>query len=288
MSEPISRRRGLPERVRMRHSHHFVDELAARHETPIGKLAPLSEIEPDPGQPRSTMGDLGDLVASIRDKGVLEPLLVRKHPEAGPGEEKAYRIISGERRYHAALEAGLFDVPVIVLEVSDEEAVEIALIENLQRKDLTPFEEAEGYRMLADRHSYTHEQIAEAVGKSRPAVTETLALLQIPPRVRDAVQALGVTSKTVLLEILKARSEEEMIQLLERVASLGMSRDDLRRRTRRDAGGRRKPYVFTFKSPDKAYRLNLAFRRSTVDRGDLITALREILDQLLEEERQES
>src|SRR5688572_17904208 len=270
----------------MRHSHHFVDELAARHETPIGKLAPLSEIEPDPGQPRSTMGDLADLVASIRDKGVLEPLLVRTHPEAGPGEEKAYRIICGERRYHAALEAGLFEVPVIVLEVSDEEALEIALIENLQRKDLTPFEEAEGYRMLADRHSYTHEQIAEAVGKSRPAVTETLALLQIPPRVRDAVQALGVTSKTVLLEILKARSEEEMIQLLERVASLGMSRDDLRRRTRRDAGGRRKPYVFTFKSPDKAYRLNLAFRRSTVDRGDLITALREILDQLLEEERQ--
>lgn len=288
MSEPISRRRGLPERVRMRHSHHFVDELAARHETPIGKLAPLSEIEPDPGQPRSTMGDLADLVGSIRDKGVLEPLLVRKHPEAGPGEEKAYRIISGERRYHAALEAGLFEVPVIVLEVSDEEALEIALIENLQRKDLTPFEEAEGYRMLADRHSYTHEQIAEAVGKSRPAVTETLALLQIPPRVRDAVQALGITSKTVLLEILKARSEEEMIQLLERVSSLGMSRDDLRRRTRRDAGGRRKPYVFTFKSPDKAYRLNLAFRRSTVDRSDLITALREILDQLLEEQRQES
>lgn len=288
MSEPISRRRGLPERVRMRHSHHFVDELAARHETPIGKLVPLSEIEPDPSQPRSTMGDLGDLVASIRDKGVLEPLLVRKHPEAGPGEEKAYRIISGERRFHAALEAGLFEVPVIVLEVSDEEALEIALIENLQRKDLTPFEEAEGYRMLADRHAYTHEQIAEAVGKSRPVVTETLALLQIPPRVRDAVQALGVTSKTVLLEILKARSEEEMIQLLERVASLGMSREDLRRRSRRDAGGRRKPYVFTFKSPDKAYRLNLAFRRSTVDRGDLITALREILDQLLEEERKES
>ena len=287
MSEPISRRRGLPERVRMRHSHHFVDELAARHETPIGKLAPLSEIEPDPGQPRSTMGDLSDLVASIRDKGVLEPLLVRKHPDAGPGEEKAYRIISGERRFHAALEAGLFEVPVIVLEVSDEEALEIALIENLQRKDLTPFEEAEGYRMLADRHAYTHEQIADAVGKSRPAVTETLALLQIPPRVRDAVQALGVTSKTVLLEILKARSEEEMIQLLERVASLGMSRDDLRRRTRRDAGGRRKPYIFTFKSPDKAYRLNLTFRRSTVDRGDLITALREILDQLLDEERQE-
>jgi ParB family chromosome partitioning protein len=271
----------------MRHSQHFVDELAARHETPIGKLVPLAEIEPDPRQPRSTMGELGDLVASIRDKGVLEPLLLRKHPEAAPGDEKAYRIVSGERRYHAALEAGLFEVPVIVLDVSDEEALEIALIENLQRKDLTPFEEAEGYRMLAERHSYTHEKIAEAVGKSRTAVTETLALLQIPVRVRDAVQALGVTSKTVLLEILKAKSEEEMIQLLERVASLGMSRDDLRRRTRRGAGGRRKPFVFTFKSPDQSYRLNLTFRRSSVDRGDLITALRQILDQLLDEQRRD-
>jgi ParB family transcriptional regulator, chromosome partitioning protein len=287
VSEP-ARRKGLPERVKMRHSNHFVDELAARGDTPIGKLAPLSEIEPDPHQPRSAMGSLTDLVASIRDKGVLEPLLVRVHPAAASGGEKGYRIISGERRYHAALEAGLFEVPVIVLDVSDEEALEIALIENLQRKDLTPFEEAEGYRMLAERHSYTHEQIAEAVGKSRPAVTETLALLQMPARVRDAVQALNVSSKTVLLEILKAKSEEEMIQLLERVASLGMSRDDLRRRTRRPPSGRRKPFVFTFKAPDQGYRLNLTFRRSSVDREDLITALKQILDQLVEEQRRDS
>jgi ParB family chromosome partitioning protein len=277
----------------MRHSNHFVDELAARGDTPIGKLLPLADLEPDPHQPRSAMGNLSDLVSSIRDKGVLEPLLVRTQPDPssarGSGaREKGYRIISGERRYHAALEAGLFEVPVIVLEVSDEEALEIALIENLQRKDLTPFEEAEGYRMLAERYSYTHEQIAEAVGKSRPVVSETLALLQIPARVREAVHALGVSSKTVLLEILKAKSEEEMIQLLERVTTLGMSRDDLRRRTRQPANARRKPFVFTFKSPDKGYRLNLTFRRSTVERADLITALRQILDQLQEEERQET
>ena len=279
MSEPISRRRGLPERVRMRHSHHFVDELAARHETPIGKLAPLSEIEPDPGQPRSTMGDLGDLVASIRDKGVLEPLLVRKHPEAGPGEEKAYRIISGERRYHAALEAGLFDVPVIVLEVSDEEAVEIALIENLQRKDLTPFEEAEGFQALADRHQYTHEQIARAVGRSRSAVTESLALLQLPPKVRTGAEALGLVTKSVLLEIAKAKDEASMLAMLDRVASQGLTRDDLRKEGRK-AGGRRKPYVFKFRAPSKNYSLAMTFRQSEVDRTDLIAALEEILGQL--------
>ena len=283
MSEP-ARRRGLPQQIKMRHSHHFVDELTARSETPVGKFVPLAEIEPDPSQPRSAMGNLDDLVSSIRDKGILEPLLVRRHPDGGRG--KSHLIISGERRYHAALAAGLFEVPVIELDVSDQEALEIALIENLQRKDLTPFEEAEGYRVLAERHAYTHEQIAEAVGKSRVVITESLNLLQMPARVRDAVQALGVSSKSVLLEILKARSEEEMIQLLERVSSLGMSRDDLRRRSRQP-GARRKPFVFTFKSPDKSYRLNLSFRRSTVDRQDLIAALQEILQQLEAEQQPE-
>jgi ParB family chromosome partitioning protein len=283
VSEPATRRKGLPQQIKMRHSHHFVDELTARNETPVGKMVPLAEIEPDAAQPRSSMGNLDDLVSSIGDKGVLEPLLVRKHP--GGKRDKSHLIISGERRYHAALAAGLFEVPVIELDVSDQEALEIALIENLQRKDLTPFEEAEGYRVLGERHGYTHEQIADAVGKSRVVVTESLNLLQMPARVRDAVQALGVNSKSVLLEILKARSEEEMIQLLERVSSLGMSRDDLRRRSRQP-GGRRKPYVFTFKSPDKSYRLNLSFRRSTVDRQDLITALQEILQQLVSEQQQ--
>src|SRR6476661_5267945 len=142
-------------RVKMRHDTHFVEELTARHETPVGKMIPLAAIEPDPGQPRSTMGDLDDLVASIRDKGVLEPILVRPRPGDGDEEGPAgvlYRIISGERRYRAAQEAGLYEVPAIEMEVTDEEALEIALIENLQRKDLTPFEEADGYRLLAERH----------------------------------------------------------------------------------------------------------------------------------------
>ena len=279
-------KRGLPSRVKMRHNRHFVDELTARSETPIGKMVPISDIAPDPDQPRSSMGDLSDLVDSIRSKGVLEPLLVRRHPDAGTAETEAlYLIISGERRYRAAMEAGSFEVPVIELDVDADVALEIALIENLQRKDLTPFEEADGYQALADRYEYTHEQIAEAVGKSRPVITETLQLLEMPPRVRDAVQALGVTSKSVLKEILKADSEEEMIQLLEKVASLGLSRDDLRRRSRRsNPSTRRKPYKFTFNAPDKSFRLNLTFRRSTVERDDLISALEEILEQLKTEE----
>jgi ParB family chromosome partitioning protein len=271
----------------MRHDTHFVEDLTARHETPVGKMVPLSAIEPDPDQPRSTMGDLDELVGSIRDKGVLEPILVRPRPD---GDEKAspgvlYRIISGERRFRAAQEAGLYEVPVIEMDVSAQEALEIALIENLQRKDLTPFEEAEGYRLLAERHGYTHEEIAESVRKSRTVVTESLSLLQMPPRVRDTVQALGIASKSLLLEVLKAGEETEMIELLEEVARRGLNRDDLRQRLRRDKGksGRRKPYVFRFRSPDKSYSLSLAFRQSEVDRGDLIRALEQILIQLRQE-----
>jgi ParB family chromosome partitioning protein len=226
-------------------------------------------------------------VASIREKGVLEPILVRPRPDS---EEAAppgvlYRIISGERRYRAAQEAGLYEVPVIEMDVSEQEALEIALIENLQRKDLTPFEEAEGYRLLAERHSYTHEEIATAVGKSRTVITEGLSLLQMPPRVRDTVQALAITSKSLLLEVLKAGDEQEMIELLEEVARRGLNRDDLRQRLRRGdkAGGRRRPYVFRFKSPDKSYSLSLTFRQSEVDKDDLVRALEQILADLRRE-----
>src|SRR5436309_10880063 len=211
----------------MRHDTHFVEELTARHETPVGKMAPLSTIEPDPHQPRSTMGDLDELVASIREKGILEPILVRPRPEeAADGPAGVlYRIISGERRYRAAQEAGLYEVPVIEMDVSAEEALEIALIENLQRKDLTPFEEAEGYRALAERHQYTHDEIADAVGKSRTVITESLTLRQIPARVRETVQALGICSKSLLLEVLKGGDATEMIRLLEQVTRQGRARD---------------------------------------------------------------
>ena len=296
MSEPAVKRKGLPVRVKMRHQSHFVDELAARHDAPVGKMVPLSAVESDPAQPRSAMGDLSELVSSIRAKGVLEPILVRPNPDlapgaaprSGPGAAPAYRIISGERRYRAAREAGLYEVPAVVMEVSEEEALEIALIENLQRKDLTPFEEAEGYRSLADRHGYTHEEIADAVGKARTVVTESLTLLQIPARVRDTAEALGIASKSLLLEVLKAGGPEEMVRLLEEVAAHGLNRDDLRRRLRGGGAGggakrRRKPFVFRFKAPDKTYALALSFRQAEVDRTDLIRALEEILGQLRSE-----
>lgn len=283
MSEQRDKRRGLPERVRMRHDTHFIDELTTRHQDPVGCMVGLDTVEPDPRQPRSALGNLEDLVGSIREKGVLEPILVRPLPPSLGGAE--YRIISGERRYRAAKEAGLLELPAIVFDVDEDEALEIALIENLQRKDLTPFEEAEGFRALADRHQYTHQEIASAVGRSRSLVTETLKLLEMPAAARQAAESLEIASRSLLLEIVRAAAGDEaaMLGMLEQAAEGQLSRDDVRQEAREQrprATARRKPYVFKFRAPDKTFRLSLSFRRSEVDRQDLIGALESILDEL--------
>ena len=220
-------------------------------------------------------------MASIKEKGVLEPILIRPNPSQGKGAA-AFEIISGERRYRAALEAGLYEIPSIEMDVTDEEALEIALVENLQREDLSPFEEADGYHALAERHSYTHEQIAQAVGKSRSAITESLDLLKMPQKVRECVRALGVSNKSVLLELLKLDHEKDMMQLLEKISALGLAREAVRKevkQARRKAGGRgrAKPYTFSFSGPEKRYRLSLSFRQSSVEPEDLIKALEEAL-----------
>ena len=288
-SSSSGRRRGLPLQRKMKHDNHFVDELITRHAEPVGKMVLLAEVEPDPDQPRSSLGELDDLKRSIQDKGVLEPILVRpldENPAEPERESVRYRIISGERRYRAAAEAGLYEIPVIEMDVDETEALEIALIENLQRKDLTPFEEADGYQALAMRHDYTHAQIADAVGKARTVVTEAFGLLQLSPRVRAVADALGIESKTVLREVLKADGEDAQIELLEAVARHGLSRDDLRAaaKTRgRAQKPHRKPHTFRFKSPDKTYTLALTFRKDEVDKSDLIDALESILADLREE-----
>ena len=160
----------------MRHDRHYVDELTQRMGEGIGRMVRVTTISSNQDQPRSNLGDLSDLVSGIEIHGVLEPLLVRKRQ----GGE--YELVSGERRFHAAMQAGLTEVPCIELHVSDEHALEIALIENLQRQDLSAFEEAEGFQTLITKYSYTHEEVAKAVGRSRVTITESLRLLAIPWR----------------------------------------------------------------------------------------------------------
>lgn len=175
---------------------------------------PLREIEPDPDQPRKNFDEeaLAALAQSITENGLLQPVAVRPK-KAGPG----YIIIAGERRWRAARMAGLDEVPVIVKDVTDEQAAALALIENLQREDLDPIEVAEGCRRLIDQYGLTQEQAAQRLGKSRSALTNTLRLLGLPDDVREAVRTGGISTghaKAILglpsAEIMSAAARQVM------------------------------------------------------------------------------
>ena len=268
-----ARRAGLPVAVKMRHNAHYVEEILSRSGAAIGRMIPIEQLQPNADQPRKDVGDLQGLTDSVREKGVLEPLLVRYLPESG-----RYMIISGERRYHAARAAGLAELPCIEKDADEAESLELALIENLQRKDLTPFEEADGIQALADRFGLTHEEIGKRIAKSRPTVTESLSLRTIPDAIKAQCIEHGVLSKSQLLQVARQPSEAKMKDLVRRFA-LGMLN---REQARAERNPEKKPRqaAFRFVSPAKDYRLLLKFRKSSVDRNDIIAALRRILEAL--------
>ncbi len=290
-----SKKRGLPNQVRMRHDRHFVDALTNQAITEVGTLVPIELIETNREQPRASMGDLAELAASVKARGILEPLLVR--PIEGT---RRYQLIAGERRLHAAREAGLTQVPCIELALSDQEALEVALVENLQRKDLTPFEEADGYRTLIDKYGYTHEQVAQAVGKSRPTVTEALKLHDIPPGIRDLCRHADITAKSVLLLVARASSIEEMERLVQEIVDGNLDREAARAALHASENGdgaperqaasgdatradreRFRPLRFRFRArPDSPVHLSLSLRRPDVDRAEIIATLETLIEQL--------
>ena len=264
------KRRGLPSEAQMRHDSHFVDSLSARFGAAIGRWIPLEEIETNPDQPRTNVGNLKELVRSIEARGVLEPLLVR------PVAAGRFRIVAGERRFRAAMEAGLSEVPCIELDVPENEVLEIALIENLYRKDLPPFEEAEGYAGLASRHGYTQQQVADAVGKSRVTVTEAMNLLEMPEEVREACRRADIHARSVLLEIARLKDPRKMLEAVRRVAA-GSTREDLR--AEKTTGDRKRSgrFSFVYRPKGGPFQLNLSFSRSRVDKTELIETLRQVI-----------
>jgi ParB family chromosome partitioning protein len=220
------------------------------------------------------MGDLSELMASIAEKGIIEPLIVR---QAGA----RYQIIAGERRYQAGVRVGLREVPVIVRDASDAEVMEIALVENLQRKDLTAFEEAEALHQLAHRCGYTHEDMARKLGKSRTAVTESLALNNMPEEVRNLCRLADISSKSTLLHIVRQSDPNRMLALVEKLAGQGSAtRQDARKETAKAKPGRPKAFVFAFKPPTKAFNLRLQFTKSRVEKDEIISALEAIIKEL--------
>ncbi|MEN6525529.1 MAG: ParB/RepB/Spo0J family partition protein [Candidatus Polarisedimenticolia bacterium] len=272
-------KKGLPTDMRMRADSHFVDHITSGRSTAVGRMIEADRIDPNPTQPRREMRDLDELVGSIRERGILEPLLVR------PLETGRFQIIAGERRFQAAKQVGLTMVPCVELEVDDRGCLEISLVENLQRRDLTPFEEAEAVNRLVEEFSYTHEQIARKLGRSRTSVTEILSLNRMPQTVKDACRRADITAKSTLMEIVRQPDEATMLALVAAVSSESLTRDEVRERKKDAAGAanavqRLRPFVFRYKPRDRDFSLSLKFDRETVEPTDLIRTLEGIIADL--------
>ena len=278
----MSKRIGLPVTLKMRHDAHYVEQLTSFSGAAVGRMIPIDKIRPNPDQPRKFLGDLRELTESIKEKGVLEPLLVRFVPH-----DDCYYIISGERRYHASRGAGLREVPCIEKIADDAETLELALIENLQRKDLTPFEEADGLQRLAEQFEYTHEDIAKKIAKARSSVTETMSLRVIPDALRKVCLENGIVSKSLLLQIARQPNERRMLDAIHRIAQAGLTRDEARRERQQEKSGgpRPQPFIFNYRPENEAFRLRIQFRKSNVSREELIHTLRNLIDMLEQDEK---
>lgn len=203
---------GLPIGVKMRHDSHYVDQIAAKSRS-VGRTIAVDAIFPNPEQPRNEFGDLTELTESIREKGVLEPLLVK------PTEDGRFMIIAGERRWRSSQLAGLTEVPCIEMDLDEQGIAEIALIENLQRKDLNVWEEADGLASLASRFGYTQEEISKKISKSRSSVTELMTIAGLPDDIRARCRESNVISKSTLLEVARQFNDAAMHEFLDGLTS---------------------------------------------------------------------
>ena len=184
---------------------------------PAERRVPITEIRPNPRQPRRYFNEakIAELSESIRNQGILQPLVVRKVPQG-------YELILGERRFRAAQRAGLERVPVIVKEVSDAESLEMALVENIQREELTPIEEALAYRQLMEEFNLTQEQVAQRVGKSRPVVTNLLRVLNLPEEIKEEVDK-GTITVGHARALLSLNISNQQLEMARRIMKHGLS-----------------------------------------------------------------
>jgi ParB family chromosome partitioning protein len=240
----------------MRHDAHYVEELSQHRPQQVGRMIPVDKLDPNPEQPRVEFGDLTELTASIAEKGVLEPLLVKPNRLTG-----RWMIIAGERRWRSAQRAGLKEVPCVEMEVDEGTVAEIALIENMQRKDLTVWEEADGLLSLCERFGYSHEA-----------------------DVREICMGGDINAKSSLLQIVRQPDDDSMRRLAKQIASQGLNRNDAREARRQDIGPRvvqdGKPLTYKYADPHKQFNLEIRFRQSKVADTDIAALLRSVADDI--------
>ncbi len=260
---------GLPEFIKMKHDHHLVDEISLRTKTPVIRNIPIEKIVPNQMQPRHDMGDLSELTDSIRENGIIEPVIVK--PKDGN-----FEIIAGERRFRAAKEAGMREIPCIEHDVPDNEALEMSIVENIQRKDLNVIEQAASIRSLAEIYGYTHEEIAKKIGKSRVTVTELIRVTDLPEEIKERCLQLGIDSKTFLLELTKMGDPEKMDALLGQYGKKPFSREEIKKQ-RKGMPSQGKNFNFNFISDDKRVKINFRFKEEKVDGESVIAVLEKLI-----------
>ena len=288
-------KRGLPSGVKMRHDSHYVEEFAKTPNRSVGKIIPINQIEPNPDQPRVEIGDLTELAGSIKEKGVLEPLLVK------PNGDGTWMIIAGERRWRASNLAGLREVPCIELDIDEKSIAEIALIENLQRKDLSIWEVADGLAALSTRYGYTHEQIAKKIGKSRSTVTESFTIAGLPDSIREKCLLNDLNAKSTLLEIARQFDEKAMHDFIAELMAQNQQRENLRQTARQNKNRQLKEKVelveklknptpalniFKFDSADKNFSLQIHFTDvQKFEQRDVLKALKVVFEKIKNQEQ---
>jgi ParB family chromosome partitioning protein len=238
---------------------------------------PIDLVRPNPDQPRKHFDDQmhEDLTASVKEKGILQPVLARKAP-AGEG----YILIAGERRWRAAIAAGLAQIPALIR--SEADALEVALIENLQRQNLSALEEAEALLKLKNARQFTDDALAKIIGKSRQSVNDSLILNELPEQIKAKCRTSGTWSKSQLLQVLRAGTPEEIVAAWEAVES-GQIRTvrDLRKHTgAHQKKGRPHNFRFLHKPPDRPFQVLVTFSKTKASPEEVSEALKDALKHL--------
>jgi len=263
---------GLPEFIKMKHDYHLVDEISLRTKTPVIRNIPIEKIITNQMQPRRDMGDLAELTDSIKENGIIEPVIVRP-------KEGNFEIVAGERRFRAAKEAGMHEIPCIEHDIPDNEALEMSIIENIQRKDLNVFEQSQSISQLAEIYGYTHEEIAKKIGKSRVTVTELIRITDLPEEIKLKCLDLGIDSKTFLLELAKVEELDKMEAILDQYGKKPFSRDEIKQQRKKET---RKNFNFHFISDDKNVKINFHFKQEKVERDQVIEVLEKLIQDIRE------
>jgi len=270
-----AKKTGLPDDITMRHDNHYVDLIEEKLYGPRIRMISIDKIDPSPHQARTELGDIEELMASIKEKGILQPIIVRE-------KDGRYEIIAGERRCVAAKNIGLKDVACIEMNVSDNEAMEIALIENLQRKDLDVFEEADGLNALVDMYGYSHKQIAEKIGKARSTITEIISISKIPKEIRNMCEEFSIKSRSTIIELAKQENEDNMYRLISEIKKRELKREDTRDLSKMIKGKEKKidKYVYNYEEKDKSFKLKIEFKNPRVTKDEIVQALEKLIDKL--------